>query len=155
MFPEKMTESEGKEIHTFDWIISMIADGNDLFTPREIIHFLNEVNTIQEELIKYGHKVNDNKLYSKESLEQAIKGVAKIKFDQTLRAENPLISKLIVQNFKNANSKVYKKWISVKLNHQKESETDILCNELVRIGFLKYFDDNSYWIPYLYQIALK
>lgn len=155
IFPDTIEDNEGNDIDTFDWIIDMLKDGNDLFTPREIIHFLNEVNLIQEELLNLGIKKSNNKLYSQQSLEKALFQVSRVKLEQTLLAENPHFVNIININFKYSNSIVEIEWLKESMGFEKDSQAYGLCDSLMKVGFLKRLNAKQYKIPNLYHRVLS
>ncbi len=155
IFPINMELPNGEVKPTFDWMLEMLRDGNNLFTPREIIHLLNEINSTQEEMLRVGNSVEGNKLYSKEALKNSIKEVSKVKFEQTLLAENPHLVDLINSNFRYATSKINLDWVKETFELPNDNQAHGFCETFQKVGFLKRLNVDEYWIPYLYQEALK
>ncbi len=155
IFPTEMKLPNGESKPTFEWILEMLKDGNNLFTPREIVHLLNEINSTQEEMARFGNRVEGNKLYSEEALKNSIKEVSKVKFEQTLMAENPHLADSINMHFRYANPKINLDWIKETFELPNDNQAHGFCEAFQKVGFLKRLNMNEYWIPYLYQEALK
>lgn len=155
IFPKNMITPNGEKKSTFDWILEMLKDGNNLFTPREIIHLLNEINSSQEEMARFGNKVEEGALYSKEALSQSVKEVAKVKFEQTLLAENPHLVDIINRHFRYSDSDIKLEWVKDTFDLKNDNDAHGFCDAFQKVGFLKRKSLNEYWIPYLYQEALK
>ena len=154
VFPEKMTTPEGKTRPTFEWMLEMLKDGNSLFTPREVIHLLNEVNSIQREMSSFGHEPKNSKLYSEAALLKSITEVSKVKLEQTLLAENPEIAEMIIGHFKFANPKIDLGWVKDSFDLENENQARSICLRLHRYGFLRR-NMEEFWIPHLFQEALR
>ncbi|MFN0036515.1 MAG: P-loop ATPase, Sll1717 family [Saprospiraceae bacterium] len=155
VFPEKVEEN-GEAQDTFDWIVSRISDGNGMFTPRELIHFLNQSKEQQIELLELGNKTPEGKLFTQDALKRAIREVSKAKYERTLIAENPdLIDNF--KKFKSASPNVSAEWMKAMLRDKegkKIEDMDLFANALSDIGFLKRVSETDWAIPYLYQYAL-
>jgi len=155
VFPENMEEL-GETLPTFQWIISRISDGNDVFTPRELIYFLNQAKEQQIEMLEMGHKIVEDKIFAPNALKRAIRDVSKAKYERTLMAENPDL----VDNFKkfrNARPEISTEWMRSMLRDRdgkKLEDVDLFANSLSDIGFLKRVSESQWRIPYLYQYAL-
>jgi hypothetical protein len=155
IFPATIQES-GKEYPTFDWIIRNISDGNDAFTPREMIALFNLAKEEQIELLEMGKKIPDNRLFSEEAFKTAILGVSKRKFEGVLIAENPDMSAIMLL-FKNGKAFVSKEDIEMMIKDgstNSPENAEQIIRKLSDIGFLKK-QNNKWWIPYLYQYELK
>lgn len=155
VFPEKIKENEG-EHSVFDWVVSRISDGNGVFTPRELIYFLNQSKEQQIELLELGNKIPEGKFFAPDALKRAIREVSKAKFERTLIAENPDQ----VDNFKkfrSARAQVSTEWMKSMLRDKagkKIEDVDLFANALSDIGFLKRVSETEWQIPYIYQYAL-
>jgi len=155
VFPEKVEEN-GEVQDTFDWIVNRISDGNGLFTPRELIHFLNQSKEQQIELLELGNKPPEGKFFTQEALKRAIREVSKAKYERTLIAENPdLIDNF--KKFRSASTKVSAEWMKAMLRDKdgkKIEDIDLFAIALSDIGFLKRVSETQWEIPYIYQYAL-
>lgn len=155
VFPEKMEEN-GETHGVFEWIVSRISDGNGVFTPRELIHFLNQTKEQQIDLLDLGNKIPEAKLFTPEALKRAIRDVSTAKFERTLIPENPDL----IDNFKKSRSaqpQVSAEWMKSMLRDKKGEkieDIDLFVNSLSDIGFLKRISETEWWIPYIYQYAL-
>jgi hypothetical protein len=156
IFPEHLP-SEGKEVPAFNWIIEYISDGNDAFTPREMIQLMNEAREAQIELLELGHKLPDGKLFSAEAFQRAIRKVSKAKFERTLLAENPDMTENFLR-FRNAQPIITADWLRENLkdiNGNLFDYVDTYAIKLADIGFFKKIAKDQWKIPYLYQYALR
>jgi len=155
VFPEKVMEF-GEEMTTFKWIVDRISDGNNAFTPRELIHFLNQSKEQQIELLEMGNKAPEGKVFTINALKRAIREVSKTKFELTLIAENPdLIDNF--KKFRSAKSIVVVDWMKAMLKDRDGKtveDVDLLANTLSDIGFLTRINEKEWRVPYLYQYAL-
>ncbi len=155
VFPEKVEEG-GEKFGTFDWVVNRISDGNGLFTPRELIHFLNQSKEQQIELLELGNKAPEEKLFTSEALKRAIREVSKAKFERTLIAENPHLTDNF-KKFRSAAAQVSAEWMTLMLRDKegkKIEDIDLFANSLSDIGFLKRVTETQWWIPPIYQYAL-
>jgi hypothetical protein len=156
VFPESLS-SEGKPVPTFEWIIQYISDGNDAFTPREMIALLNQAKEAQIELLEMGNTLPTGKLFSEEAFKRAIKEVSKSKFELTLIAENPDMTENLLQ-FRRFPPVVTADMLRENLKDiegNPMSDVDIYATKLADIGFFKRTGKDQWWIPYLYQYYLR
>ncbi len=149
LFPLQIEQKD-----TFVWILSMLTDSNHLCTPRELIHYLNQLNILQIELIDLGESGENTMIYSEKALKKALEDVAIAKFRQSLIAENPELTQYIAL-FDDLSKSVltiddFKEMLKEDIS--KESAIYI-AKKLAEIGFWKQIG-KSFHIPNLYQIAL-
>lgn len=155
VFPATLEEN-GEVLPTFGWIISRISDGNELFTPRELVQLLIQVKEHQIDLLQLGNKIPEGKLFTSNAFKKAIREVSKAKFVHTLLAENPGLMENL-KKFRDAPPQVNTEWIRLTLkdNDGKELEdVDRFATRLSELGFLKRVNETQWRIPYLYQYAL-
>ncbi len=155
VFPATIAEN-GKELDTFDWIISRISDGNSVYTPRELIHLLNETREQQIRLLEMGINPFEQQIFAQDALKLAIREVSKAKFERTLIAENPDLTNDFIR-FRKARPNVSPDWIIANIKDregQKIEDLDLYTTRLSDIGFLKRVGENQWQVPYIYQYAL-
>ena len=77
---------------TFDWIYGQLKDGNDIVTPRELIHFINNSKDNQIEFLSMGMSdLIEPNIISAKSIIRSIKEVSDAKFNYTITAEYPYL----------------------------------------------------------------
>ncbi|MCO4054552.1 MAG: hypothetical protein HEQ16_10975 [Bosea sp.] len=89
IFPQQVDSGPNKP-KTFDWILSRTKDGTQPNAPRELIHFLNELRTVQIARLERGEKtLPAGKLFDQVAFKEALPNVSKVRLEQTLFAEYP------------------------------------------------------------------
>lgn len=152
LFPTKISNEKGEKIDTFDWIYEVLSDGNGNITPREVVHFLNEINRRQAVFQKQGNTNANQKIYSEKALKNSLKRVGKAKLTETLFAENSHFFKLV--DFESAPAKIGLEWVKEKFGLDSNKDAQEFCRRYCGIGFLKELSTNTYQVVYLYRIAL-
>jgi hypothetical protein len=155
LFPEKIGWGKEQKQEVFTWILEMIKDGNGLYTPRELIHFLNSVNSIQGELVRFGHVPENGSIYSEEAIKKGVREVTRTKFEQTLLAENPQLVDLINQYFRYVDPSIELDWFKENFELSSDNDVHSFCDRFCKAGFLKRINLKVYRIPYIYQLALN
>lgn len=86
VIPSSVEDSSAVE--TFDWLTDHLKDGQELITPREVIHLLNSAVGKELDALNMGkRKQGLSSLLSLNALRVAMKDVAAVKYNQTLLAE--------------------------------------------------------------------
>lgn len=154
--PDKV--STGKNPETFDWIVSRIADGKKISTPRDIVCFFNELKQKQIEVVeKGGPEPPSEKLFDRQIFKKALKAVSETRYHQTLLAENPDLRQVIEalrekKAEQNINS-LAQIWDRLIETDKVQFFADRLCD----VGFFEKRTSGSsitYWVPFLYRDAL-
>ena len=156
IFPEQVDIGPNKS-KTFDWILNRTADGTKETAPREIIHFLNMVRIKQLRQHEIGSTVDEEEtLFSRGALRDALPEVSRVRLHQTLFAEYPSLRKFIeaMRGEKTLQdpSSLARIW-NVPTN-----EAIKIADELVGVGFFEERDTKSesrYWVPFLYRDAAE
>ena len=141
---------------TLDWMLSRTADGSRRTAPRELIHLLLESRDEQLKLYQLGNsQLVSDELFSKASLRAALPAVSKIRYEQTLCAENsslrPYLNKLERERTQQSLESLSKLWV---VDFDRTAE---IAERLVESGFFERRGTKSnpiYWVPFLYRDAL-
>lgn len=156
LFPPQI-DVGSKKPNTLDWILSRCKDGKGVNTPREIIQLLNHAKLLEIKRLENGiDELDEDKIFSRSSLKEAIKLVSQARLTQTLYAEFPLlkesIEKLRGDKAEHTITTLSEKW---KIQ---DSETIETAKKLVDIGFFEEKGNQSnlrYKIPFLYRPYLE
>jgi hypothetical protein len=154
LFPRTMVKARNAT-GTFEWILERLSDATGKATPREIIHLLNEVRTLQVMKFQIGTKlsIEDGCLFSRSAVKEACFPVSKARLEQTIYAEYPEFKPLI--------ERLRKRQTRYRLtdlrNVWRLSETDTFekIERLEEIGFLGKAGHVEWRIPFLYRPALE
>lgn len=156
LFPDQVDVGPNKPT-TLDWLLSRTRDGTRVNAPRELIHFLNSLREVQVRRFELGDQPvpEQDQLFARVALKEALPDVSKIRLEQTLYAEHP----------------DQKDWLE-KLRGEKTLHTpdslaqiwDVTIDEaakrasiLTGIGFFEQRGSKQapeYWVPFLYRDAL-
>ncbi|MDC7706331.1 P-loop ATPase, Sll1717 family [Vogesella indigofera] len=156
IFPTQIDVGASKP-STLDWMLSRTADGTKRTAPRELIHLLLATRDEQLRLNQLGNSEPDaDRLFDKNSIRSALPPVSKVRYEQTLCAENPTLKPYLeklerekTQQSRETLSKIF------KCSTEKASE---IAEKLVETGFFERRgtkDSPSYWVPFLYRDALE
>ncbi len=156
LFPDKIEIGE-KQSSSLNWIESRIKDAKDIFSPREVIHLLNEAKNIQIKRIEIGEaKPINDQIIDRFSIKEAMNPVSETRLTQTVYAEypslKPYISKLSDQRTEQSFENLCKIWELDK------KEGKMILEELVEVGFIKINKTQRgirYKIPFLYRPCLN
>ena len=146
-----------RQPRTLDWMLSRTADGSKRTAPRELIHLLSEARDEQLKLYELGNSEPPfENLFDKAAIRAALPVVSKIRYEQTLCAENPVLKtylgKLESEKTQQTLDSLVRLW---KCPTEKAYE---LAEQLVEVGFFERKgskDKPSYWVPFLYRAALN
>ena len=156
MFPLQVETGVNKPT-TFNWLLGRTRDAFEEAAPREVIHFLNELRSVQIARYERGVKPpTDGKLFEQPSFKEALPAVSKTRLEQTLYAEFPnckgRIEALREQKATQTPENLCKIW------RVDENEMMKIAASLEEIGFFKRSTTlgNTVWvIPFLYREALQ
>ncbi len=159
IFPDKV--DSGKNLKTFDWIIDRIQDGLGNAAPRELIHFMEEIITLQlDRLSRSEQPPPGTQLFDRPVFKEALKAVSATRYTQTLVAEYPQLENYMkkLENGKCEQSpaSLAKYWNSTP------QEVEEIAEKLCHAGFFKktYRKVGKesfmwYYVPYLYRSCLN
>lgn len=157
MCPEQVDVGE-KKPSTLNWVLSRTKDGNNITAPREVIHFMNELRSVQARKIEVGdHEANNDKLFERKVFKAALKEVSTVRLKQTLYAElsdlQPFVKKLIKNKAEHTIRTLAETWEIDK------DEAKNIANELSYVGFFEKrsskTEGTTYWIPFLFRDGLE
>jgi hypothetical protein len=156
IFPSQIDTGLRKPV-TLDWMLSRTADGSKRTAPRELIHLLIEARDEQLKLLQLGNTEPINgKLFDKLAIKSALPAVSKIRYEQTLCAENPTLKEYL---HKFEGKKTDQSISSLaKLWEVTDKKAVIIADSLVEAGFFecrRLRDRVSYVVPFIYRDALK
>jgi len=153
IFPERVDTGTNKS-KTFDWIINRITDGLGNCTPRETIHFIQELRNEQMQQISRGEdKSESDCLFARNIFQDAFNKVSKEKMEKVLFAEYPLLRPYI-EAFSGLHAEYTKDKIIELLKPISGSEDTI--EELSRIGFIAFSKTSgTFKIARLYHPCLE
>lgn len=146
-----------KSPSTIKWILSRTSDASGLYSPREIIHFLNSLKS--EQLRRYENGLpppSDERLFERGTFKDALPEVSTVRLEQTLYAEFPDLKvwiEALREEKTDQNVKTLAKIWSVSIEEAEET-----AEKLVTAGFFEKRKDGEvprYWVPFLYRDALK
>ncbi|MEI7176200.1 P-loop ATPase, Sll1717 family [Pectobacterium carotovorum] len=156
LFPKQVDIGE-KQSDTFDWIISRVRDGLGYVAPRELIHFYNQ--TVLEERREQdisSNKAEPPNIVSRQAIKKATFEISKVKLEQTLFAEYPLLREYIMTM---ENQKAEHTLETVAQIWQKDVDVARgIAVQLSEIGFIdqKIFKNDSLLkIPFIYRPYLN
>ncbi|SDN87773.1 P-loop ATPase, Sll1717 family [Polaromonas sp. JS666] len=155
-FPDQVDIGK-RQPKTLDWILSRSADGSKRTAPRELIHLLNEIRSEQLKLYEIGHaEPAGEQLVDRAAIRAALPAVSKVRYEQTLCAEYPLLKpyldKLEGEKTEQSPTSLSKLW---KVPGEKAVE---VADQLVEAGFFERRGSRetpTYWVPFLYRDALE
>lgn len=156
IFPEQVDVGEKKPT-TFDWMLSRTSDGTKETAPRELIHLLSSARDQQLKSLELGGaEPPEETLFDRTSLKEALPGVSKVRFDQTLCAEFPdfkkSLERLDGEKTQQTPETLAKIW---RVSSEQALKTAM---KLTEIGFFELRGDKEkpiFWVPFLYRDALN
>jgi hypothetical protein len=154
-FPPQVDAGERKST-TLDWILTRTQDGTLKTAPREVIHLLSEARDIQLKLIEMGTPEPPGEtLFERAAFKAALPEVSKVRYQQTLCAENPRLKPFLtaLDNEKTQQTAT----TLAKIWRVSEVEALSTAERLTEIGFFQKRgskDQPMFWVPFLYRDAL-
>lgn len=146
-----------KSPKTFKWLLSRTSDATGIYSPREIIHFLNALKS--EQLKRYENGISppvDERLFERVTFKEALPEVSTVRLEQTLYAEYPEKKKFI-EALRESKTDQSSESLAANWGIDAAKAQDI-AEELVAAGFFEKRRDgvsHRYWIPFLYRDSLK
>ena len=154
IFPDQVETGSNKP-NTFSWILGRTKDGTEDTSPRELIHFLNELRIVQISRLERGQgTLPEGALFEQVAFKDALPAVSKTRLEQTLFAEFPHYKKRIeALREQKATQNVGS---LAKLWGVDEREALEIASGLEKIGFFEPGRGNpvSWRVPFLYRPAL-
>jgi hypothetical protein len=136
---------------TLKWILSRTSDATGVYSPREIIHFLNALKS--EQLKRYENGIRppqDERLFERATFKEALPEVSKVRLEQTLYAEHPSKKKYIEALREKKTNQSLETLASI---WEVDGDTaERIAEELVTAGFFEKRRDNDalrYWVPFI------
>lgn len=156
IFPAQVDVGERKST-TFDWVLSRTSDGTGKTTPREVIHLLSSARDQQLKLLEMGaSEPAGEALFDRTALRSALPEVSKVRYEQTLCAEQPalkpMLDKLEGEKTQQTPSTLAKIW------RVSEAEALARAEKLAEVGFFQKRGTKEqpvFWVPFLYRDALN
>ena len=156
LFPEKVDVGPNKPM-SFDWMLSRTSDGTRNNVPRELIHLLNEMRTVQVRRMELGEVAPDKELlFSRPSFKEALPEVSRHRLQQTLFAEYPKL-KGYIEALKQAKTEHTPESLSA-IWKVDQDEAKRRAEYLREVGLFELRGSHSsarYWVPFLYRDALE
>jgi hypothetical protein len=155
MLPDQVDIGSNKP-NTFDWMLSRTVDGTGKYAPRELIHLMESIRTNQIRELEMGKPEPDNgRLFSRNVFKEALPTVSKVRLEQTLYAEYPLL-KPILEKLRGMKTNQTATTLK-EIWERSIDEARTLATQLVEVGFFEQRGDRTnpqYWVPFLYRDAL-
>ncbi|MEO0703531.1 MAG: hypothetical protein AAFY80_15445 [Pseudomonadota bacterium] len=156
IFPDQVDVGPNK-LRSFNWILSRTSDATSLYSPREIIHFLNSIRIEQLKRYENGvHSPEDGRLFERSTFKEALPDVSNVRLQQTLFAEHPdlkdWVESLTGEKTEQSVETLAKVW------NVKPIEAEQIAERLVQVGFFERRGPRAeprYWVPFLYRDALN
>lgn len=156
IFPSQIAVGQ-KQRNTLNWILSRAADGSKRTAPREVIHLLSATRDQQLKLYELGNaEPPAENLFDRGAIREALREVSKVRYEQTLCAENsalkPYLDQLDGQKTQQSPESLGRLW---RCTLERASQ---LAEELAEAGFFERKgsrDKPSYVVPFLYRSALN
>jgi hypothetical protein len=155
LFPDQIAVGANKT-KTLDWMLSRVADGSKNPAPREIIHLLQVSRDNQLRSYELGgEEISGNVLIGRAAIKDSLSEVSKVRFEQTLCAEYPILRSLWL---KMENSKTaYTLESFSRLLEVSEEQGPPIAEQMVEAGFFTKKIEKGvliYWVPFIYRDAL-
>lgn len=154
VFPDQVETGSNKP-KTFSWILGRTKDAAEGTSPRELIHFLNELRDVQIKRLESGHKnIIEGKLFEQAAFKEALPAVSRSRLEQTLYAEFPLVKPYIEElREQKATQGLHS---LAQIWRLAPDEAVAIARQLEQIGFFEAFGGNepTWRVPFLYRPAL-
>lgn len=156
IFPRQVDVGPNKP-HSFDWMLTRTSDGTRNNVPRELIHLLNEMRSVQVKKMELGEVAPDSELlFTRGAFKEALPEVSRHRLQQTLLAEypkqKPLIDALRKAKTEHTPDSLAALW------HVTPQEARLCAEGLREIGLFELRGPANaaprYWVPFLYRDAL-
>jgi hypothetical protein len=156
LFPDQI-DSGSKTPKTFDWMLGRTKDGTGANTPRELIHFLNELRNEQIRRLERGEPPPpDSQLFDRAIFKPALKPVSEARLRQTLLAEYPEFRQFIMALHGEKTSQTPQTLATIW--NRPEADARELANQLTGVGFFESLGSKEhpqYRVPFIYRDCLE
>lgn len=156
MFPPQVDVGQ-KQTSTLEWMLSRVADGSKRPAPRELIHLLSSARDAQLRAYELGSfDPPAEAIFDKASIKAALPEVSKVRFEQTLCAENADL-KIYLDRLEGEKTQQNPATLSKLWNVQSDRATQI-ADQLSDVGFFEKRgskEEPIYWVPFLYRESLN
>lgn len=146
----------GKNPDTFEWMVSRTTDGTGNPAPRELIHLLSTVRTLQIQRFERGSaEVEGAQIFERSPFKEALKEVSRVRYEQTLLAEYPALREYL-ERLNGEKCEQTPESLS-KLWQVTSDEASKIARRLSEVGFFTIVGDKSspsFWAAFLYRPAL-
>lgn len=155
LFP-KQVESGPNKPSTLNWILNRTTDSAKKYSPREIIHLLNEAKEIQIKKVEIGKTQYENgELLERSALKEAITKVSYFKIFNTLLPEYPGMREYILRLEKQKSEHTYQTLSKIWGITIKEAEKK--ARELADLGFFEISgnrESTKLKVPFIYRYGI-
>lgn len=154
IFPHQVETGSNKPA-TFAWILGRTRDGTEASSPRELIHFLNELRSVQINRLERGQgNLQEIALFEQVAFKEALPPVSKTRLEQTLYSEFPHLKKCIEALREQKATQNIGSLAAIWKVAPEEAEEQ--ASSLEAIGFFepRRGDPPSWRVPFLYRPAL-
>jgi len=156
IFPQQVDIGQ-KQTSTLEWMLSRVTDGSRRPAPRELIHLLASIRDAQLRAYELGGSdPTAEALFDKAAVKAALPEVSKVRFEQTLCAENadlkPFLDRLEGEKTQQNLDSLTKLW---EVCAERAIE---IADRLTEAGFFEKRgpkEQPTYWVPFLYREALN
>lgn len=156
IFPDQV-ESGPKRPKTFDWMLSRTRDAFDQNAPRELIHLLTSAKNEELQRLELGYAEPPKEaLFTRNSLNDALPEVSRVRYEQTLCAEFPALRPWF-QKLEGERTEQTPDTLAAIWNVSRDTALE-RADQLCEVGFFEKQgsrDDLSFRVPFLYRPALK
>ncbi|KXV76806.1 hypothetical protein AD953_05130 [Acetobacter malorum] len=156
IFPDQVETGPNKP-KTFQWMITRTCDAAQSTMPRELIHFLNELKSVQIIRLERGRaNLIGKKLFESAAFKEALPAVSKVRLEQTLYAEFPEL-KPYIEKLKEQKATQPLENLEILWDTDKDEALEIV-NRLEKVGFFERMGGNkgtNWRVPFLYRPALN
>ena len=154
MFPDQV--DPGRNLNTFEWMLSRTQDGSKQPAPRELIHLLASLRTSQIRRLEVGNEPPaDELLFERQAFKDALAEVSEVRLSQTLYAEYPELKEYVEQLEGEKTQQTPQTLAHVWRLPIDEAVS--VARQLVDRGFFELRgtkEEPVYWVPFLYRSAL-
>ena len=154
MFPDQV--DFGRNLATFEWMLSRTQDGSKQPAPRELIHLLASLRTSQLRRIEVGNPPPpDELLFDRHVFKDALAEVSEVRLTQTLYSEYPDL-KAYVEALEGEKTQQTPQTLA-HIWGAPVDEVVKIARRLVDAGFFELRGQKQepvYWVPFLYRSAL-
>lgn len=145
----KQIDTGKRQPDSFGWLLNHLKDGNQMFTPRDVLDYFDKARQHTLTELENDPKVTmHSTFFTKNALKKAWKTVSQGKYETQLCAENPELKEYF-EIFRGKKSEYSSSILEGFWGDQYRE----VCKRLSYVGFLSKYGEN--WkIPFLYRPCL-